>query len=519
MEHPATPSEPALAGQRPIEDHAVLGDTRTAALVSSDGSLVWLCAPRFDSPPVFGSLLAGPEGGRFSISPVDPRRTTRRYRDGSVVLETSWETATGRLRLTEGMVADLSGELLPQLALVRRVECVEGEAEVDIVFDPRRDFGEPPNRSARRGSALIAEWGSLALLLRVAPDVDLVPGRPRRLRMPAGERLTFLLTVADRAPAVLLGPDVAWTRLEATDRWWRGWSGEIDYEGPSRSAVERSLLTLRLLTYAPSGAPVAAPTTSLPEEIGGARNWDYRFAWPRDASLGVAAFLGVGKPKEAETFLRWLAIASRLTRPAVQVLYDLDGRPGVSERERWDLAGYAGSLPVRLGNAACNQHQLDVYGWIVEAAWRMERAGRELDRHIWAAVRGWTDYVCGCWREPDAGMWERRSEARHFVHSKLMGWQALDRALALAERRRVRSSRLARWRRERAALGRDILRRGVDPERDVYVQRYGSPDLDAALLMLPALGIEPPDAPRVGRTVDAIRSELSAGDGLLYRYR
>jgi GH15 family glucan-1,4-alpha-glucosidase len=516
MNEEAAPTD--ASGSRPIEDHALLGDTRSAALVASDGTIVWLCAPRFDSPPVFGSILAGAEGGRFAISPLDSRRTARRYRDGSVVLETVWETSTGRARLTDGMAADVTHALLPQVLLVRRVDCLDGHVELEIVFDPRRDLGAPPTRSGRRAGALVVEWGSLALFLRTAPDLELVPARTRRLRLAAGDSLICVLAGADRAPGVLAPPEAAWSQLEATDSWWRVWCGDIQYDGPSPETVERSLLTLRLLTYAPSGAPVAAPTTSLPEEFGGERNWDYRFSWPRDASLGTAAFVGVGKHREAEIYLRWLTVASRLSRPAVQVLYDLDGRAGVAEQERRDVAGYAGSLPVRIGNAACLQHQLDVYGWIVEAAWQLERGGGVLDADIWAAVRGWADFVCRRWREPDAGIWERRGEPQHFVHSKLMGWRALDRAITLAKRHRVRGSTLARWTAQRAALAAEILARGVDARRGTYVQRYGSSDLDAALLMLPAIGIDPPDAPRVLRTVGAISSELGAGDGLLYRY-
>lgn len=501
----------------PIEDHALIGDTRTAALVTRGGEIDWLCAPRFESPPIFGSLIGGDQGGRFAISPREVRATSRRYRPGSAVLETTWETASGSARLTEGMVADLSHDLLPQLLLVRRLEGLHGRLEVDVLFEPRRDLGEPPRRQGRRAGGLFAEWGSLALLLRTAPDVNLVPGRQELLRLEGGETWTFLLAAADRAPGVLVGPERALELLQETDRWWRNWSAGIRYEGPAEEAVARSLLTLRLLTYAPSGAPVAAPTTSLPEEPGGERNWDYRFSWPRDASLGVTAFLGSSRREEARAFLRWLAIASRLTRPRVQVLYDLEGRPGVRERERWDVPGYRGSLPARMGNAACDQHQLDVYGWIVQAAWELHQGGEVLDGELWKSVAGWTDFVCKSWRLPDAGMWERRGPPAHHVHSKLMGWMALDRALQMTERYRVSEARRRRWRSERTALGEDILSRGVD-ERGILVGRYGSSELDAALLMLPAIGLREPTAPLVRASVDAIRSELDAGSGLLFRY-
>lgn len=503
---------------QPIEDHALIGDTRTAALVTSRGEIDWMCIPRFESKPVFGSLIGGKHGGRFSVSPKAVRGIERRYRPGSAVLETTWVTATGRARLTDGLVADLSHELLPQALLVRRLEAIEGRVDVQVFFDPRRDLGEQPKRVRKHSDTLIVEWGPVALLLRSAPDFGITPAGASELRLERGERVTFVLSAADRAPGVLVGPEKAWELLQSSDRWWRNWSAQIEYEGPSAEAVTRSLLTLRLLTYAPSGAPVAAPTTSLPEEPGGERNWDYRFSWPRDASFGLTAFLGLGCRQEARAFLRWLAIASRLSRPRVQVLYDLEGRPGVRERERRDVPGYLASLPVRTGNAACEQHQLDVYGWIVQAAWELHRGGERLPGDLWKAVEGWTDFVCGHWREPDAGIWERRGPPQHHVHSKLMGWKALDRALRMAPDYPVRRSRRERWQAERTALAEDILSRGVDPVRNVYLGRYEDSQLDAALLTLPGIGLEEATAPRVRATVEAIASELAAGDGLLYRY-
>jgi GH15 family glucan-1,4-alpha-glucosidase len=502
-----------------IEDHALIGDTRTGALVTTRGEIDWLCAPRFENPPVFGSLIAGQEGGRFSISPLEAQRVKRRYRPGSAVLETTWETAAGVARLTDGMVADVSTVLLPQLLLVRRLEAVEGPVEAEAFFDPRRNFGDHPDRIRRRAGGLFVEWGALALVLHSAPDLALTPGVPTRFRLAPGERVTFVLAASDRAPGVLVGPEKAWELLQETDRWWREWSSRIEYDGPAPESVTRSLITLRLLTYAPSGAPVAAPTTSLPEDPGGERNWDYRFSWARDASLGVTAFLGSGCPQEARAFLQWLAIASRLSRPKVQALYDLEGRPGVHEKERRDVAGYLGSLPVRIGNAAGEQHQLDVYGWIVDAAWKLHESGERLSAYVWSAVEGWTDFVCRHWREPDAGIWERRGEPEHYVHSKLMAWQALDRALRSAHSHRVRRSRLDRWKAEREAVGQDIMARGIDPARGTYTARFGSSELDASLLTLPSVGLEEAGSPRVRRTVEAISSDLDAGQGLLYRYR
>jgi GH15 family glucan-1,4-alpha-glucosidase len=487
--------------------------------VTTGGEIDWLCAPRFESPPVFGALIGGEDGGRFAVSPRRVRRVERRYRPGSAVLETTWETAAGLARLTDGMVADVSRDLLPELLLVRRLEALEGRIEADVFFDPRKDFGRRPDRLRRHAEALLAEWGSLALVLRSAPDLTLTAGAHAELRLHPGDCVTFVLAASDRGPGVLVGPEKGWELLQGTDRWWRAWSSRLEYEGPSSEAVTRSLLTLRLMTYAPSGAPVAAPTTSLPEDPGGERNWDYRFSWARDASLGVTAFLGSGCPQEARAFLQWLAIASRLSRPRVDVLYDLEGRPGIDEKERSDVEGYLGSRPVRIGNAAGEQHQLDVYGWIVDAAWRLHRSGANLSRFLWSAVAGWADFVCECWRQPDAGIWERRGEPHHNVHSKLMGWLALDRALRMEPGHRIRRSRLQRWRAEREALAEDVRARGVDPHRGVYTARYGGPELDAALLTLPTAGLEEARSPRVRATVEAIASELDAGEGLLYRYR
>jgi pentatricopeptide repeat protein len=331
--------------------------------------------------------------------------------------------------------------------------------------------------------------------------------------------LTLVLTLADREPLVLVGAETALEALEATDRWWRSWCGDVQYEGPLVESVLRSLITLRLLTYAPSGAPVAAPTTSLPEEIGGSRNWDYRFSWPRDASMGLLAFLAVGKPEEAHSFMHWLLHASRLTRPRLDVLYSVDGRPALAEREVPVVPGYMGSRPVRLGNAANDQHQLDVYGWVLEAASGLVRSGHRLHGETWRAMSALTDFVAENWRRADAGIWENRDEPRHFVHSKLMGWVALDRALRIATSHRTRERRRDRWEAQRAALEGEIRQRGFDTNRGTYVRAYGADDVDAALLALPASGFDRADSDRVAGTVSALRRELDAGGALLHRYR
>ncbi len=477
-------------GQPPIGHYALIGDTRTAALCSREGSIDWLCLPTFGSEPVFGRLVEGDGGGSFSITPEGVPSTTRAYRRGSAVLDMNWKTASGTATLTDAMILDLRGALMPHNLLVRRLRCTEGSIRVRVLFEPRRSLPGEPARFERRQGNLIASWGSLAIGLSTEPSLDIEPGRETPLDLVAGDEITFMLTVADRSPLVFVSPRIAEASLRATVSWWREWSDDISYDGTFRGAVVRSLITLRLLTFAPSGAPVAAPTTSLPETVGGTRNWDYRFSWPRDASIGIAAFLAAGKHKEAHSFMHWLLHASRLTRPRLGVLYTIYGKPVPDEREVHDLDGYRASVPVRIGNAAGRQHQLDVYGWVVDAAWLLTRAGHQLHRETWRAIAGFADFVAGNWRRPDAGIWEVRGEGRHYVHSKLMAWLALDRALRIAQEWRVRSRRAQRWQHERDALSTDIRANGFDRDRQTYVWSYGSSELDAALLLLPVLEFE-----------------------------
>jgi GH15 family glucan-1,4-alpha-glucosidase len=504
---------------RPIQDYGLVGDTRTAALVASDGAIDWLCVPCLDGQPVFGRLVGGPAAGRFRMGPAGAATViARRYRPDTATLETTWQTPAGQLTLVEGMVADVAGRLLPSSLLVRQLTAAGGPVAAVIEFDPRLGEQHRLPRSRHHGDVLVCSWSTTAIAVRATPAIPIQSGRPATFTITPGRTVTVACGVADREPLVLVDPDAAWAALEADEAAWRAWCADIDDDLPYREAVVRSLLTLRLLTYSPSGAPVAAPTTSLPEDPGGIRNWDYRYAWPRDASIGIGAFLGVGKLHEARHFLAWLLHASRLDRPRLPVLLTLHGRHPTAERQLDGWPGYAHSRPVRVGNGAANQHQLDGYGWVLDAAWLLTRAGQRLYSETWRAIRGFADQVARRWRQPDAGIWEIRGDEAHHVHSKLMAWLALDRALRIAATRRTPARQVARWHVERDAAAAEILSAGFNAELGSYTRTYGSSDLDAAVLILPLLDLEPRDSPRVRATVQAVRRQLSAGGPLLYRY-
>ncbi|MFF0232672.1 glycoside hydrolase family 15 protein [Micromonospora sp. NPDC005254] len=502
----------------PISDYGLLGDTRTAALVASDGGMDWLCVPRFDGDPLFGRLVGGPDAGTFRVGPAGQATVVeRRYRQHTATLETTWAVGSGRLRLTEAMVAEVSGRLLPTTLIVRRLSAEQAALDAVVEFAPRLGAQRRRPRVHHRRQALVCEWGPLAVALDSTPRFRIEPGRPTSITVRPGRPVTLVLAVAHREPVIHVEPTAAWDLLIEDEARWRAWTAEIDERLPFREHVARSLLTLRLLTYSPSGAPVAAPTTSLPEDPGGVRNWDYRYVWPRDASIGVSAFLSVGKTDEARGFLAWLLHASRLQRPRLPALLTLHGRHVPAERELAGWPGYLDSRPVRIGNGAAGQHQLDGYGWVIDAAWAFARAGHRLFPETWRAVRGFADVVAGCWQEPDAGIWEVREPAQH-VHSKLMGWLALDRALAIADTHPLPDRQRRRWQTARDAIAAEVRTRGFDPTAASYVRSYGSQDLDAALLVLPLLGMDRTESPRVRGTIDAIQGRLSAGGPLLYRY-
>jgi hypothetical protein len=371
-----------------IEDYGLIGDTRTAALAAPDGSLDWMCVPRFDGRPVFGRLVGGAAAGHFTLGPARSAPVvSRAYRTDTATLETTWDCSAGRLTLTEGMIADVAGTLLPSTLLVRRLTTTGGPVQALVDFDPRLGEHHRHPRIEYRGDVIVCSWGATALAVTSSPRIRVEPGQPGSMTVTPEQPLTIAVAVADRGPLAYVRAAAAYHALEADEHKWRRWAGSIDIDVSHRDLVRRSALTLRLLTYSPSGAPVAAATTSLPEDPGGIRNWDYRFAWPRDASIGIGAFLGLSKVNEARRFLAWLLHASRLQRPRLPVLLTVHGRRPAAERELDDWPGYRDSRPVRVGNAAADQHQLDGYGWVLDAAWLLVSAGYHLYSETWRAMR------------------------------------------------------------------------------------------------------------------------------------
>jgi GH15 family glucan-1,4-alpha-glucosidase len=519
-------NEPAY---RPIGDYALVGDCRSAALISSTGSIDWLCWPRFDSPSIFAALLDWRRGGRFSVTPVEPFTTTRRYVGETAVLETTFHTATGVARLTDLMPvaseAEKARELSPDHELLRLVECLEGTVEIDVLFDPRLDYGRTiPRLIDRQAFGLVYEHRAQVIALR--SEIPLLtgerPGARGRARLKAGDARTLSVTYDRWLPVVLLPlGGAALERIARSVAWWEAWMGACRYDGPYAQMVRRSAVTLKLMTYAPSGAVIAAPTASLPEQIGGVRNWDYRYCWLRDASLTMRAFDDLGFTVESEAFLSWVLHATRLTWPELQVLYDVYGEARIPESTLDHLEGYARSAPVRVGNAAIDQLQLDTYGEVIDAAWRYCERGGQLDRTTARTLAGLGNAVIGRWHEPDEGIWEPRRGRQHHTHSKAMCWVALDRLVRLCERRHVHGD-ARRFVQARDAIREAIEARGYNARLGSYVSIFDGETLDASLLLLSLMGYADPQSARMRGTLARVRERLGADagwDGLLYRYR
>jgi GH15 family glucan-1,4-alpha-glucosidase len=498
-----------------IEDYALIGDLQTAALVGLDGSIDWLCLPRFDSAACFAALLGDGDNGRWRLAPLNASRCSRReYRGDTLVLDTFWETPTGTVKVTDFMP---QRDRAPDV--IRIVEGLAGEVAMRGELALRFDYGAVVPWMRRTDHHRVAVAGPDSVWLRSEPPVP-TAGRDMRtysdFTVAAGEKVAFLLTwnpSHEKRPRRI----EPYRALEQSLEDWEEWSARCRYEGPWRSAVLRSLITLKALTYAPSGGIAAAATTSLPEEIGGVRNWDYRYCWLRDAALTLNALISSGYLDEARSWRDWLLRAVAGDPADLQIMYGIAGERRLPEYEVPWLKGYEDSAPVRIGNGAAGQLQLDVYGEVLDSLFLARERGLSDESHAWNLQRALMDFLETKWREPDEGLWEVRGPRRNFVHSKVMAWVAADRAVRTLETDPKLRGDLARWRSMRAKVHAEVCEKGYDAARNTFTQSYGSRELDAATLLIPQVGFLPPTDRRVTGTVAAVRRELDFG-GFVRRY-
>lgn len=510
-----------MAEYLPLARYGVIGDLHSAALVSALGAVDWLCVPRFDSPSVFGALLDEVRGGRWRIAARGATEHSQRYIAGTNVLQTVHRVS----RSTEVVITDFAPVAQARgstFELHRVVQCLGGAADIDILFAPR--FAYATRRTSIRQRAFgwlasdaqrdVATLSATSGIDWTAQDDTLAGHAALR----DGDRLEFVMRCDDDEVHAVDSYETQ-RKLSETVAWWRAWAGRLRYSGPYRDMVERSALTLKLCCYAPTGAIVAAPTTSLPETPGAARNWDYRFTWLRDSAFVLYALERLGYTEEVDAFTGFIKrVARHADGGPVQIMYDLDGGRHLPEQELLHLEGYGGARPVRIGNAAAGQFQLDVYGELLEML-RIRYWRTSPSEGLWEAMRTLVDWTAAHWREPDWSIWEARLDARHYVFSKVMAWVALDRGASLAQQCGF-AGNIAQWRREAALLQQDVLANGWDPERRTFRQAYDGTDLDAAVLVIPTMRFLPRFDPRVRQTIDAVHRELHAGsDDLIFRYR
>jgi GH15 family glucan-1,4-alpha-glucosidase len=519
----------------PIGDYGLIGDCRTAALVSREGSIDWCCLPRFDSGAAFGRLLDFERAGHCSIAPVGQEgewESSRRYLDDTLVLETTFRGRGGQARLLdffalpENTEASEDARAVQRRRIVRVIEGRQGSVEVELRVAPRFDYGEVRPWIRRHGRRLFSAIGGNDGLevwcdeeLEENPEHELVA----RGTVAAGDRIRLSLTYCPPELIDAGGPEepdpASLDRdLEEAVRRWRDWSQSLQLSSRDEPGARRSGLALKALTYAPTGAIVAAATTSLPEAIGAGRNWDYRYAWVRDASFSARAFAELGAVREADAFRAFIMRSAAGHAEDLQVLYGVGGERRVRAQALEALEGYRGSAPARAGNDAAGQRQLDAYGELVNLTWRWHRRGHSPSDDDWRFLVSLIDHAARSWQKPDQGIWEWPGDPDHFVHSKVLCWSALDRGIRLADEC-MRRAPTGRWKHARDELRKTIERRGYDRKRGVYVQAFDRPELDAALLLLPTVEFIDWDDEKMLRTVAAVQEELDAGDGLLYRYR
>lgn len=496
-----------------IDDYAIIGNLRTAALVSRSGSVDWLCLPRFDSPACFAALLGTPDNGRWLIQPDAEFTVERRYRGDSLVLETDFTCAGGKVRLVDSMLP-----LRGHAAVVRIVRGLSGRVPMKMELLLRMDYGSIipwVTRLPFGGIKAVAGPDTIRLKTSV-PTTGRNYTTHAAFEIHEGERLPFVLSWApshEPAPPEIENPADA---VEEAALWWMNWAGRSNYQGRYEEAVTRSLITLKALTYQPTGGMVAAATTSLPEQLGGVRNWDYRYCWLRDATETLSALLLAGYNNEALRWRDWLLRSVAGHPTDIRIMYSLEGGKRLTELELPWLAGFAGSQPVRIGNAACEQRQLDVFGGIMRTFQLSRESGLEHDDVAWSVQQKLLGLIEQIWREPDHGMWEVRGPMQHFTYSKVKAWQALHNAVQGVAKHSLAGD-AARWSKVAAEIHQDVCEKGFDAQRGTFTQAYGSPNLDASLLLIPSTGFLPATDPRMAGTVRAVQQRLMH-HGLLLRY-
>jgi len=510
----------------PIGDYGLIGDCHSVGLVSRSGSIDWCCMPRLDSGSVFGRILDWDRGGHCELRPTAADfGVSRQYLEGSLVLATTFQTEDGEARLLDCFAMRRGGATDPLQQLIRIVEGVSGRCELRLVVRPRFDYGDVLPWVRRHGPDLFsAVGGDDALLIQAGGGLD-VEGEHdllAQLAVRAGERWRLAITALrpehlDREPPGPVSADELDRRLDITLRWWERWSSRLKFDGADAPPIHRSAVVLKALTNAPTGAVAAAATTSLPEELGGCRNWDYRFSWIRDSQFTVRALAALGCHAEADGFRRFIERSSAGNAESLQIAYGVGGERRLDERELSELEGYCGSAPVRVGNAASTQQQLDVYGELVELSWQWHRQGSSPDDDYWRFILSLVDTAADRWCDPDHGLWEIRGRPRHFVHSKVMCWVALDRGLRLAEEC-LRRAPVRRWRKVRNEIRAAIEDQGYNERTGTFVSTFGAAAVDASLLRLPVVDFVAYDDERMLRTADAIGRTLD-DDGLVRRYR
>ena len=504
---------------KPISDYGIIGNMVSAALVARTGSIDWCCLPRFDSPSIFAAILDDEKGGRFGIEPRSHFESSQFYLNDTNVLQTVFQTETGTVTLTDFMPCyqRVHGRLIQFDELHRIAECTHGEVDLKVTFQLKPEYATvDPSLDITKYGVVVTGGGTHVSLSSSVPFKALGDHATATVKLRYRDKAAFVLRYDSDRP--LIGAiDNSLNKLARTKAYWQQQAEGCVFSGPYRDYIVRSYLALHLLVYSPTGAIVAAPTTSLPEEIGGERNWDYRFTWLRDASLTLNAFSALGHKEEAIGFMKWLLKVCDKCGPKAQILYDIDFGDPLDERTLDHLEGYRESRPVRIGNAAYSQRQLDIFGEVLEAAYNYVKIGGYIGNKDWILLETFVDAACELWLEPDSGIWEVRGGPFHFVHSKVMCWVAVDRGIRLAQSL-GRNKKVSYWRKAAEEIRNDILNKGWNPEKEAFTQHYDTEALDASALLIPLFGFLPTSDERVRSTINRTVAELS-WNGLLRRYR